>query len=38
MTIISEYITKQPEVVQPRLTQTYRLLKELLPEAEERIS
>lgn len=38
MSPITTYIQQQPQSVQPILEQTYQLLKELLPEAEEKIS
>lgn len=38
MSPIEAYIQQQPEALQPILKQTYQLLKELLPTAEEKIS
>lgn len=38
MSVITAYIAEQPQEVQGQLTKLYRLLKQTLPEAEERIS
>lgn len=38
MSIITAYIAEQPQAYQPQLTKLYRLLKETLPDASEKIS
>ncbi|MGL0748454.1 DUF1801 domain-containing protein [Secundilactobacillus paracollinoides] len=38
MTVITDYIDQAPTLAQPHLQQIYALLKQLLPDAEERIS
>ncbi|MFC6253233.1 iron chaperone [Secundilactobacillus hailunensis] len=38
MTVITEYIAKQPQEHQQQLIKLYRLLKTVLPNAEERLS
>ncbi|MCH5461830.1 hypothetical protein HC026_00130 [Lactobacillus sp. LC28-10] len=38
MSVIVDYIQKQPQEIQPQLMNLYDLLKQVLPDAEERIS